>query len=440
VFGRRKALVTVVAGLLASGCGGSDDPPRELLGAYRFADGRVVSLRPSLDGTLRHREFGTGASGRLYPDGDSRWVGGAGFSDREPRDLTVEFERGEDGLARSLRWTRQASSTEVATRIGRESWLTFSSDGTELAGRLHLPDGDGPYPAIVLVHGSGETPGSRWLYDGDFFVAHGIAVLAFDKRGTGASGGDSTFDFDRLARDVAAAVDVVRTHPAIDGERIGIAGYSQGGWVAPLAASMTSVRFVIAAYGLVESPAEEARQEMLDRLRLANVDSVSLAAADSLIVAAIDVVASGFEAGWERFDALKQRYGRTPWRDHLRGTPVDRLLRRPRWMVKIVGPRLAPPGLDWNYDSVALLDTLDVPTVWFLGDEDRSAPNDGTQKILRSLRARGRPIEIHVYEDADHGMLLFEQTDGVRRYTGYAADFWHDEVDAARRHLAREGR
>lgn len=427
------ALFAIAACVAAAASCGSPPLPEHVLGAYRFDDGDVVSVRPSLEGTLRYRRFHSGESGRLYRIDERTYVSGSGFSSREPVALTVEFAPVTDGRVPRLRWMEKGADAVFADRVGRDQWIEFDAGRTRLVGRLALPEGDGPFPGVVLVHGSGDTPGSLWLYDGDFLQAHGFAVLAFDKRGTGRSEGDRTFDFHRLARDVAAGVEFLRARPEVDANRVGVAGYSQGGWVAPLAATLTEVRFVLVAYGMIESPAEEARLEMLQRLDSAGVDGEARAAAESLVVAAVDVVASGLEDGWTEFQALKRRHRDAPWRTHLDDTPVGQLMRYPRWISKLIGKRRLPSGLDWHYDSTALLDTLDVPMSWFLGLQDRSAPNQGTIEKLRRYRQAGRPFELHVYRDAAHGMVTVENRDGRRVATGYTPSFFRDEVSVARR-------
>ena len=66
---------------------------------------------------------------------------------------------------------------------------------------------------------------------------HGIAVLIFDRRGSGASQGDfQTADFEDLAGDVIAAVDYLQSRPDIDKSKIGLHGTSQDAWIAPIAA------------------------------------------------------------------------------------------------------------------------------------------------------------------------------------------------------------
>ncbi len=429
------AFATVAIG--APACGSA--PPVELLGAYALEDGRVVSMRRSLDHTLRYRFFADGSSGRLYEDGGDRFVSGAGFSAREPVRCVVEFERNPGARAQALRWTPADGPALRGTRIGREREVTFESDGVFLAGRLHLPETPGPHPGIVLVHGSGTSAGTEWLYNGDFMVAHGIAVLAFDKRGTGRSQGDFTFDFHQLARDVVAAVDFLRARPEVRGDRIALSGYSQGAWVAPLAASMSPhVRCVLVSYGMIESPAEEAWLEMRDILVDHGVSGDELVDAEALVRAAVDVVAQRFEGGWDEFGALKTEHKRAPWVKHLSDTPVGGLMRYPKWLVTLFGRGKLPPGLRWDYDSTALLDTLNVPMAWFLAAEDRSAPNEQTIAKLQQWRAAGKPYELYLFPDTDHGMLEFREENGRRVYTRYTPGYTRAEVEAARRLLGME--
>ena len=424
----------VALGFLVVACASA--PPSGLLGAYRFDDGGLVSIRRSPEHTLRYREFETGRSGRLYRETSGRYVSGEGFVGRDPVELVVEFVADDVGTARELRWN-QDGTIRVARRVGIEERVEFESDGTRLVGRLHLPEGPEPHPALVLVHGSGDSPGSEWFYNGDFLVAHGVAVLAYDKRGSGRSGGDFTFDFHQLARDVVAAVDFLATRPDIRSDAIGLSGYSQGGWVAPLAASMTRrVRCVLVSYGMIESPAEEARLEMLHLVREGGADESNLEQADRLVRAAVKVVASGFQEGWDELNALDDEFDGAPWRESLDGTPVDRVTKYPNWIIRWIGPSQAPKGLPWDYDSTDLLESTDVPMAWFLGSEDESAPNRQTITKLRAWEAAGRPVQLTVFEGADHGMLVFHEEDGRRVYTGYAPGYFSAEVDAARRLLA----
>jgi len=421
----------VILAMASAGC--AHKPPRHLMGAYRFDDGRLVSIRASTDNTLRYRRFDNGESRRLYRKRRLRYVSGPGFARRTPVVLTVDFRLGSDGRATALSWKARGRELEEARRVGVEEWVTFRNGEVTLFGRLDLPQGPGPHPAVVLVHGSGKEAATDFYCAGDFFAPNGIATLTYDKRGTGRSTGEYTFDFEELASDVVAAVRYLKTRADIDSTRIGLSGYSQGGWVAPLAASMTrDVRYVIVNFGMIESPAEEARLETRNLARKRGVDDASLEEIDELTLAAIGVVASGFK-DWDAFEKAKAKYKDAPWKSKLKGTAIEDILKYPRFIVKLFGPIKAPKKLDWYYDSTDVLQRLDIPIVWLLGEKDESAPNELTIPKIRGFIERGKPHELVIFRGADHSMLIFEEHEGERVYTGYAPDYFETQVYWARR-------
>lgn len=136
----------------------------------------------------------------------------------------------------------------------RREEVRFAADGIELAGTLTLPAGDGPFPALALVSGSGaqnrdgEIMGHRpFLVLADHLTRRGIAVLRTDDRGVGGSGGDlAEATSSDLAGDALAAVHYLRQRPEVAWRRIGLLGHSEGALIAPLAASRSSdVRFLV---------------------------------------------------------------------------------------------------------------------------------------------------------------------------------------------------
>lgn len=152
------------------------------------------------------------------------------------------------------------------------------SEGIRLAGTLTLPDGEGPFKAVVLVSGSG--PQNRdeelmmhkpFLVLSDFLTRHGIAVLRYDDRGVGESGGDfsgsTTFDF---ADDAEGAVGYLLSRPEIDHEQIGIVGHSEGGMIAPVVAARNKkVSFVV----LLAAPGQKITELLNDQIRLTGLAS-----------------------------------------------------------------------------------------------------------------------------------------------------------------------
>jgi pimeloyl-ACP methyl ester carboxylesterase len=132
------------------------------------------------------------------------------------------------------------------------------ADGVQLAGTLTIPSTDHPCPAVVMISGSGPQDRDETLLDhkpfwviADHLSRHGIAVLRFDDRGTGASNGDfSAATSENFALDVEAAFDHLTRDTRIAANSIGLIGHSEGGIIAPMvAARRNDVAFVILLAG-----------------------------------------------------------------------------------------------------------------------------------------------------------------------------------------------
>lgn len=136
--------------------------------------------------------------------------------------------------------------------------VSFESGDLTLVGTLTLPAGEGPFPAIVTIAGSGPqnrdseilgVPGYRpFAQLAAGLTEQGVAVLRFDERGVGASEGDNQVATSAdLAGDVEAAVDFLRARDDVDPVRIGLLGHSEGGMIAAMiAARDPDIGFVIA--------------------------------------------------------------------------------------------------------------------------------------------------------------------------------------------------
>jgi pimeloyl-ACP methyl ester carboxylesterase len=135
--------------------------------------------------------------------------------------------------------------------------VTFKNGDTTLAGTLTLPEGEGPFAAVVLVSGSGpqdrdETIGGMKPLGlvADGLTRAGMAVLRYDDQGMGDSSGDIYATIDETITNAAAAVDYLTTRKEIKTDQIGILGHSEGGYVAAsLAAHNPKVAFIIAMAG-----------------------------------------------------------------------------------------------------------------------------------------------------------------------------------------------
>lgn len=164
-------------------------------------------------------------------------------------------------------WVRSVSESEVV----RES-VMFESGPLSLEGDLILPAGGAEKKAaVVFVTGSGDSlyqnysPGVVETFVQGVFLPRDIAVFYYNKRGMGQSQGSwLNNDFQGRADDTYAAVEFLRAHPAIDPDRIGVIGHSQGGWIANLtAAQHDEITFFISLAG----PTTSVEDNMRDNYR-----------------------------------------------------------------------------------------------------------------------------------------------------------------------------
>lgn len=150
--------------------------------------------------------------------------------------------------------------------------IFFDNDmeNIKLAGMLFLPEGDGPFPTAVIIHGSGPSRrNSVWyLSVAKHLQDNGIAVLLPDKRGCEKSEGEWLgADFEELATDTTSAVEFVREQSRFRFSFIGIIGMSQGGWIAPVAAAETEdVSFVASLSGAAVTTDEQLLHEEIHNI------------------------------------------------------------------------------------------------------------------------------------------------------------------------------
>ncbi|MFY9820306.1 MAG: alpha/beta fold hydrolase [Thermoanaerobaculia bacterium] len=166
---------------------------------------------------------------------------------------SLPFRLGRDAVAKPVHF----QEPKPPFPYGAEE-VTYTDGAVKLAGTLTLPPGDGPFPAVVMITGSGAEDRDETIFGhkpflvlADYLSRHGIAVLRADDRGVGGSTGSvpdsTTADF---AQDALAGVRFLKTHPKIARDRIGLVGHSEGGAVGPLAASQSSdVAFVVMLAG-----------------------------------------------------------------------------------------------------------------------------------------------------------------------------------------------
>jgi pimeloyl-ACP methyl ester carboxylesterase len=386
----------------------SNGEPNCHIGTYRFTQRAEVDIGGGEEGKLRWRRK-DGTTGQLTRAGDGSWTSTLGWTDR-PDGIRVTFAPcGTDGI-----WFDGVQGTRVLFDVME---TRFAVEDAVLAGRLVMPRGTGRVPIVVLVHGS-EHDSARDDYALQRqFPGSGIGAFVYDKRGTGGSSGDYTQDYLVLANDAIAAL---REAKRLAGDRVGRVGYqggSQGGWVAPLAARIEPVDFVVVGFGLAVSPLQEDRSAIaLDVTRHGYGADVMVKAME-IADASAAILNSNFQEGYDKLDALRARYGTEPWFHDIHGDVTWVLLQQAPQELRVAGPKLFA-GVPLHYDPMPVLRNLAVPQLWILGADDADAPSAETARRLRALSAAGHPISVAVFPHAEHGIYEYETTaDGARLST-----------------------
>lgn len=307
--------------------------------------------------------------------------------------------------------------------------VAFSSADLTLAGQWFTPRAEGPFPAVVVIRGSGESRrGNAWTESlARVLVDEGMGVLLPDKRGSGASDGDwRTADFHDLAGDALAGVRFLADRPEVIPETIGVMGLSQGGQVAPIAAARSdSVAFVINVVGAAVPFIENVRYEMLQTFREEGLSGARLEAAMEMVGTAVGYVRG--EVSWEAYEtALEEKR-------------------------EVLGQAIAdayfiPTPDHWRWDFFRRMGDFDPldwwrevrqPTLVLLGEADRNTPTAETaQRMRETFEATGHPDgTVRLFEGLGHALW---DTSGPMSEHGLNAEVRNTLGSWVRRVMARD--
>jgi pimeloyl-ACP methyl ester carboxylesterase len=241
--GKLQVMVELKQGISPSGWVGTIDIPAQAAKGVPLEDISVdgAKVRFSILGAPGHATFdGTLDGGKLAGT----------FSQGQ---LSMPFHLGREKVVQEEK--AQDPKPPFPYKIEE---VAYTNGDVKLAGTLTTPAGAGPFPAVLLITGSGSQDRNETIFGhkpfwviADHLSRHGIAVLRVDDRGVGGSTGDprssTSADF---AQDVLSGVSFLKGHAGVDAKRIGLLGHSEGGLIAPLAASQSpDVAFIILLAG-----------------------------------------------------------------------------------------------------------------------------------------------------------------------------------------------
>lgn len=303
----------------------------------------------------------------------------------------------------------QVSKPDIAKDF-EEKEVTYLSGEIKLAATLLTPKGSGPFPAVVVIHGSGtSTRSNAWTSAyADALVKRGVAVLHPDKRGSGKSAGNwLTASFLDLADDAIAGVELLRKDPRIDKSRIGVIGFSQGGHIAPAAATRSSsVAFVISVSASVVPMMEQIMDEVEMAAERAGLSKQQIDIVNDVNRKAIDAALSG-ESPQEYLDALAAAKS-----GPLKGNPViEKFPTDPdhpsRTFVSSIG----------NFDPIPYWTKTTVPILFVYGGADTQIRiRKSIDRIDDTLGKAGRNYTLLLFRKNGHGIFREDLLDLMARW------------------------
>ena len=276
----------------------------------------------------------------------------------------------------------------------------------KLAGTMTIPPGKGPFPAVLLMAGSGPNDRDETLMGhkpflvlADYLTRKGIVVLRYDKRGVGKSGGDFTnavmWDF---GSDGEAGIAYLKTRPEVNVQKIGIIGHSEGGLEAPMIAMHDpAIAFVVlmAGPGVKGDELLAAQQRLLQQSRGISAEEIEKDATVQRKIFAILEKDEGEPATGQDIRAA------------LTGTVPDAQL---GMQVKILDSPWFRGFL--LYDPAPTLTKLTCPVLAINGERDLQVPPDQNLPAIRKALANNRNVEVdelpglnHLFQDAKTGAI-----------------------------------
>jgi len=298
--------------------------------------------------------------------------------------------------------------------------ITFKNEeaGITLAGTFTSPKEEGPFPAVILITGSGaqnrneELLGHKpFLVLSDYLTKKGIAVLRYDDRGTAKSTGDfKSATSEDFATDVMAAIKYLKTRDDVKKDEIGLIGHSEGGLIAPIVATKSDdVAFIVmmAGPGLPGDQILLMQSALIDRANGESEEDILKSTEVSKKI--YQVIKSGKDST-EAYDEIKQILSKT----FVSLSDEDKKeIGSKENMYKNIASILSPWFINFiTYDPRPTLEKVECPVLAINGEKDLQVPpKEDIEEIEKALKNGGNenykteilPGLNHLFQTAETG-------------------------------------
>ncbi|MEV0245826.1 alpha/beta fold hydrolase [Nocardia sp. NPDC050712] len=419
--GRLIALVLLVVGVLVAGCSEESNPPDPTIGEWQGAieipgQPLPVGVTFTKDGTGTIDIPLQGTAAQPLKDVKSSRDGVEWAIPDVPGDPKFKgrYDSGADKITGDF--TQSGQSFPLSMQRGKVAQLNrpqepkppypyqsedvgYSNGAIKIAGTLTKPQGNGPFPAVLLITGSGpqdrneELMGHKpFLLLADTLTRAGYAVLRADDRGVGGTGGKlDDANYDDLAADAAAGVSFLRGRADIDKNRVGLLGHSEGGYLAPKVAAKpdSGVAFVISMAG----PSVAGRDVLIEQNRVILAAGGATPEEIETQVRYVsdwsDFLAKGLPAAAKQ---IQLRHNRTLPADQQQSEAAMDAMNS-RYMAAFLA-----------YDPGPDLSALRIPVFAFYGDKDLQVPPAQSAQRMREVLAANPDQTVRVYPGLNHLM------------------------------------
>lgn len=295
-----------------------------------------------------------------------------------------------------------------------EKRILIDGPAGKLGASIILPNKNGPWPAVVFLHGSGPQPRDSNRFAAQRFAELGIASIIYDKRGTGESEG--TLDgvsFDDLAADAIAVAEAMMAQVSVT--KIGFSGHSQGGWVSSLAGSKWSkTGFIITSAGPAVPPAREGHWTVVRAMRKNGASEAAIAQARIVMEHWHNGVRTG---DWREFDQAWPQAKKQTW---FKGSELESFAEKPDQAFTFSYKAFM------DYDPIPAIKSLKAPYLAILSGEDESIDAMETREILEQLKKPN--ISIRWYDGYDHSMRKTGKKGERLRFPGHPPKYFEDQA------------